>query len=173
MRLTAVHLPIDWESFGLPRRLRAGGVVIARGERGWAWDGPAPDLGFRIVPVEEAEPVPGWGLDHVVALVPDLDDTKAAMARSGLEPRRRVIVRDRPTAFFLAGTLLEVIQEPTVDRPLLWGIALDTEEPLEEVAERWRTFGHDVSDPRPAYQQGRSIISVRDAGAGLAVMSQR
>jgi len=171
--ITAISLPIDWESFELPRTFSVSGVVVMSGPRGWSWSELAPDLDVSIAPGRHAAPIPGFQLDHIVLLVPDLDRAAAGMAARDFRPLKRVIVRDRSTAFFLAGTLLEVIEEPTVDRPSLWGLALQTAEPLGSLVERWRALGHDVSDPRPAYQQGSQIVTVRGAGAGLAVMSLR
>lgn len=171
--ITAVRLPIDWVSFDLPASLLVSGVVVGSGRRGWAWRGVAPDLGVPPAPLGEGVPVPGLALDHIVVVVPDLDRAVRGMAAADIGPRRRAIVKERPTAFFLVGILLEVVEEPTVDTALLWGLSLETEEPLAAVVERWRAAGHDVSEPRPAYQPGRSIITVRDAGAGLAVMSPR
>ena len=173
MKIIGIRLPIDWHAFGLPDSFVVSGVVVGSGARGWAWKDRTPGLGVESVAVDDGESVPGWGLDHVVVLVPDLDDAIEVMAAASATPRKRVIVRERPTAFFLVGPLLEMIGEPSVDRALLWGIALETEAPLAAVAEAWRASGFDVSDPRPAYQEGRSIITVRDAGAGLAVMTQR
>jgi hypothetical protein len=112
----------------------------------------------------------GWDLDHVVLMVPDLEQAVAKLGDIGVSPRLRMQVRGRPAAFFRVGPLLEVIESP-VRAPALYGVALVTEEPLEVVALRWRSRGRDVSDPRPAIQPGRRIISVRDTEAGLAVMS--
>ena len=173
MKITAVRFPIDWGSFGLPASFLASGVSISTGPRGWAWDGDPPDVGVPLVAPVEARSVSGLGLDHVVLLVPDLDGLIDSMARAGIEPRKRVIVKERPTAFFLVGALLEVIEEESVDQSLLWGLSLETSESLDAVVDRWREAGHDVTDPHPAYQEGREIITVRDAGAGLAVMTAR
>jgi hypothetical protein len=173
MRITVVRLPIDWESFGLPASFTASGVLLTSGPRAWAWEGVAPRLHIRAAPDGDGTVVPGWGLDHVVVLVPDLKGAVEVMTAAGLEPRKRMLVRERPTAFFLAGVLIEVIEETTVDGALLWGLALETSEPLESVANRWAAAGHEVTGPRPAYQRGRSILTVRDAGAGLAVMTLR
>jgi len=173
MNLTCVRLPIDWAAFGLPTSFLAGGVTVTTGSRGWAWDGTPPDLGVPLVPVAGGSPAAGIGLDHVVLLVPDLDVVVARCIAADLHPRKLVIVRDRPTAFFLVGTLLEVIEESSVDRSVLWGLCLETTGDLAALAEDWRRRGHDVGDPHPAYQEGRSIVTVRDAGAGLAVMSAR
>lgn len=172
--ITAVRLPIDWSSLGFPDAWRAGAVHLSTGPRAWAWDGAMPPLEVRDAGVPgEAPAVDGWGIDHVVLLLPDLEAGIDALTRTGRKPRRTTVVRGRPTAFFVVGTLLEMIQEEAADRPLLFGVALETEEPLEDVALRWRKGGFHVSDPRPAFQEGRTILTVRNAGAGLAVMSWR
>jgi len=173
MKLTCVRLPIDWTRFGLPAAFVASGVTVTTGPRGWAWDEAPPDLGVPTVLEAGGTPAQGIGLDHVVLLVPDLDVVVARWVAADLHPRKLVIVRERPTAFFVVGTLLEVIEESSVDRPLLWGICLETTGDLAALASRWRSAGHDVGDPHPAYQEGRSIMTVRDAGAGLAVMTAR
>jgi hypothetical protein len=173
MNLTSIRLPIDWSAFGLPGAFIAGGVTVTSGPRGWAWDAPPPDLDVASVPARGGTTAPGFGLDHVVLLVPDLDVVVARCAAVDLHPRKLVIVRERPTGFFLVGTLLEVVEEPSVDRSLLWGLCLETTRDLGALADDWRARGHDVGEPHPAYQEGRSIVTVRDAGAGLAVMSAR
>ena len=103
-------------------------------------------------------------------LVPDLDAAVERLSSLGVEPRLRLVIKDRPTAFFRVGPVLEVIESP-VRAPALYGVALVTDEPLEVVALRWRSMGREVSDPKPALQPGRRILTVRDTEAGLAVMS--
>jgi hypothetical protein len=112
----------------------------------------------------------GWDLDHVVLLVPAIEDAVRELADAAGSPRLRIEVKGRPTAFFRVGPLLEVIQSP-VRAPALYGIALVTTEPLEVVTLRWRSRGLDVTDPRPAIQPGRRIFTVKGTAAGLAVMS--
>jgi hypothetical protein len=68
------------------------------------------------------------------------------------------------------GPLLEVIESP-VRAPAVYGVALVTDEPLEVVALRWRSMGREVTDPKPAIQPGRRIMTVQSVEAGLAVMS--
>jgi hypothetical protein len=143
---------------------------VGHGLIAWSWDGPAPDLGIAEVEVQPGAPVEGWGLDHIVLLVPDVDEAVDAIAAAGSPARLRVEVRGRPTAFFRVGPVLEVIQSP-VRAAALYGAAMVTTEPLEVVVVRWRSMGHDVTDPRPAIQHGRRIFTVRALQAGLAVMS--
>jgi hypothetical protein len=171
--LTTLRLPVDWNGLGFPDPFSVGRVTVASGNRGWAWTGAVPDLGVSEVPNVTGAAVPGWGVDHIVLLVPDLDDTVAVIETAAHPVRKRVEVKGRRTAFFLVGPLLEVIEESSVDRPLLWGIALETATPLSDLAARWRSTGHEVTDPRPAFQEGREIITVGSIKAGVAVMTPR
>ena len=119
------------------------------------------------------------GLDHVVAISPDLDRTVAALVRAGLDLRR---VREEPTpagaprqAFFrLGAAILEVVQEPPEateraggDRPaFFWGLAF-----LAPDLERTVAFlGDRVGEIRPAVQPGRQIATLRrNAGPTVPV----
>ncbi len=169
-RLTAVRLPIPWEACDLPNPLATRSMVLLTGEPGWRWTGATP--GLEIPPCEQPSgtAVAGWDLDHVVVLVPDVAAAVATMAAAGVPVRLRMVVGDRPTAFFRVGPLLEAIEAP-VRAPSLYGVALVTQEPLGVVALRWRSMGLEVTDPHPAIQPGRSIFTVRAIDAGLAVMS--
>lgn len=168
--LTAVRVPLPWDEFDLPNPLQTRSTVLCTGEIAWAWDPAAPDFGIEACEEVDGTTAEGWDLDHVVLLVADLEAAVATMQAIGVDPRLRLSVRGRPTAFFRVGPLLEVIASP-VRAPALFGVALVTEEPLETVALRWRSLGRDVTDPRPALQPGRRIMTVRATEAGLAVMS--
>ncbi len=168
--LSAVRVPLPWDEFDLPNPLMTRSTVLLTGDIAWAWEPEAPDFGIDACDAVAGDTAEGWDLDHVVLLVADLDDAVATMQGIGAEPRLRLDVRERPTAFFRVGPLLEVIESP-VRAPALFGVALVTEEPLETVALRWRSLGRDVTDPRPALQPGRRIMTVRATEAGLAVMS--
>jgi hypothetical protein len=145
-------------------------TTLLTGDVGWAWTGDVPDFGIPTTDHTKGRPVDGWDLDHVVLLVADIDDAVARMDRVGHQPRLRMSVRGRATAFFRVGPVLEVIESP-VRSPALFGVALVTEEPLEVVVLRWRSRGVTVTDPRPAIQPGRRIFTVKETEAGLAVMS--
>lgn len=168
--LTTIQLPIPWEIFGLPAPLQTRSTCLQSGIPGWGWDGNGPDLGIPSVQPCDGEAAEGWDLDHVVLLVPDLETAIAEINETLGRPRLRTEVKDRPTAFYRVGPLLEVIQSP-VRAPALYGIALVTTEPLEVVTLRWRSRGLDVTDPRPAIQPGRRIFTVKGTKAGFAVMS--
>jgi hypothetical protein len=168
--LHTLSLPIPWAELGFPEPLQTRSTALSYGDIGWSWEPgaptfPVPDCGPRT-----GQTAPGWDLDHVVLLVPDIDEAVATLGEIDLAPRLRLDVRGRPTAFFRVGPVLEVIQSPVRD-PALYGLALVTEEPLEVVVLRWRSLGREVTDPRPAIQPGRRIFTVRDTEAGLAVMS--
>lgn len=170
-KLVTLRLPIRWEAFGLPARLQTGTTCLVSGdEPGWAWQPEPPEFQVPAVDAVTGQPEIGWDLDHVVLLVPRLDDAVDTLARAGLSPRLRLDVEGRPAAFFRVGPLLEVIESP-VRSAALFGVALVTHEALEVVALRWRSQGHDVSEPRAAIQPGRRILTVRGTEAGLAVMS--
>ena len=168
--LATVQLPIPWDAFGFPVAFQAGPTCLVDGPPAWAWVPATPDLGIAAALTQEGEPIAEWGLDHVVVLVPELDDAVETMADTLGTPRLRTTIKDRPTAFYRVGPLLEVIESP-VRAPALYGIALVTTESLEGVVLNWRSRGLDVGDPKPALQPGRRIFTVRGTAAGLAVMS--
>lgn len=169
--LVTLRLPIPWHALGMPETPQLGSTTLVDGDHpGWAWSGPAPSFPIGECEAIEGAAVPSWGTDHVVLLVPDLDEATTVLAETRLSPQLRMEVKGRPTAFFRVGPVLEVIQSP-VRAPSLYGVALATDEALEVVALRWRILGFDVTEPRPAMQPGRRIITVRGLAAGLAVMS--
>jgi hypothetical protein len=168
--LTHLSLPLPWDAFGLPSPFAGRSTTLVEGEPGWRWSEAGPDLGIGTVADAVGSPEPGWDVDHVVLLVPDLDELRSQMATIGSEPRLTLEVKGRPTAFYRVGTVLEVIESP-VRGPSLYGVALVTDEPLEAVSLRWRSMGIEVGDIHGAIQPGRRIFSVGAVEAGLAVMS--
>jgi len=169
--LQGIRLPISWTDFGFPAAWRGRSTTVATGPPAWSWDGPGPACGVdEFTPPDYPPPLEDWEVDHIVLLVPDIEAAVATLHTAGCDLRLRVTVRARPTAFLRVGTLLEVI-ETAVPAPLLYGIALVTNQDLDEVAAGWRTMGHEVPTSRDAVQPGRRIITVRDAPAGFAVMS--
>ncbi|MDH3426670.1 MAG: hypothetical protein OEM22_08395 [Acidimicrobiia bacterium] len=168
--LTGIRLPIPWDDLGFVAVPQFDGVAVTTGAPGWSWDGTAPRLGVPEAAAVSGEVVDGWSLDHVVLLVPDIEVAVAALDATGHSARLRMAVKGRPTAFFRVGTVLEVI-ESSVPSASLYGLALATAQPLVEVIETWRHAGLNVGDPHDAVQPGRSIFSVADLDAGLAVMT--
>ena len=167
--LTHVSLPLPWDAFGLPSPLSGSGTTLVDGAPGWRWTTPPP-IDIPEAPAASGSPEPGWDVDHVVLLVPDMDDLHVAMQAVGLEPRLTIQVSGRTTSFFRVGTVLEVVEAP-VRAAALYGVALVTDEPLEAVSLRWRAMGIEVGDIRPAIQPDRRIFTVGAVEAGLAVMS--
>lgn len=168
--LTGLRLPIPWDHFDLESPWTAGATTLVDGETAWNWSTTAPDFPIPSFEPPGGNEVADWSLDHVVLLVASVENAIEAMAAVGASPRLRMEVRGRPTAFFRVGPVLEVIESP-VRVAGLYGVALVTQEPLEVVALRWRSAGIDVTDPKPAIQPGRRIMTVRNVDAGLAIMS--
>lgn len=176
-RLVAVRLPIPWDEFGFPSPVDLAGTTLMDGEVAWAWEpdseheltAPAFEIDLCTSIRAKAGPA-GWSVDHVVLMVPSLEDAIQTFASVDLRPRLRTSINERPMAFYRANSVIEVIESP-VRSAALYGIALTTDEPLEVVALRWRSLGHDVTDPKPAIQQGRRILTVRGLASGLAIMS--
>lgn len=187
----ALGFALDDETLALgPVRLRAAGPEAGKGLVGWSLRGLGESEldqidGLPTAPSErplpdEPPPHPNGitGLDHVVAITPQVERTIAALEAVGLDLRR---IREEPTpagaprqAFFRLGpTILEVVQEPAdvaarngPDRPaFFWGIALlapDLEATVAALGEER------VSEIRPAVQPGRQIATLR-RGAGLSL----
>jgi hypothetical protein len=196
--LTIADAPEAWQECGFEvtgEECVVGEVHIRfeprKGERGivgWSLrgiestelDGLPTTTGERPPP-EEAPVHPNGiiGLDHVVAISPDLGRTVAALEAAGLDLRR---IREEPTpagaprqAFFRLGEpILEVVQEPAEatekaggDCPaFFWGLAFvapDLDRTVEFLGDR-------VSEPRPAVQPGRRIATLsRSAGLSLPI----
>ena len=78
-----------------PAHLRRRGVALTTPLSREAAAIPIPGCGPM-----DGEPVSGWDLDHVVMLVPDIDEAIATLDELDVRPRLRIDVRGRPTAFF-------------------------------------------------------------------------
>jgi hypothetical protein len=171
-------------------RLRLAGSDAGRGILGWSLrglpasaldglDGLATTLAQAPPPASSQQHPNGvLGIDHVVAMSPDLDRSVGVLQGAGLDLRR---IREQPTpagaprqAFFRLGAeILEVVQEPKdvverhgeSDRPArLWGLALVAPELDRTVA----AMSPHVGEARAAVQPGRRIATLRRT-AGLAV----
>ena len=196
--LTIADRPQAWSALGFELegdvcvlgevRLRLAGPEAGSGLSGWSLrgvetaelDGLATERSERPPPAAApAHPNGVAGVDHVVAMTPDLERTVAALRGAGLDLRR---VREEPTpagaprqAFFrLGATILEAVQEPVEaieraggDHPaFFWGLALAAPD-LEATVSG---FGERASEVRAAVQPGRRIATLRrSAGLGLAV----
>lgn len=168
--LRTLRLPLPWDEFDLPSPLQTSSTALVHGEIGWHWEPQSPSFPISPLPLVTGTAAPGWDLDHVVLLVPAIEAAVDVMEEIGQRPRLRMEVNNRPTVFYRVGPVLEIIESP-VREPVVFGVALVTDEPLETVVLRWRALGRDVSDPKPAMQPGRRILTVRAVEAGLAVMS--
>lgn len=168
--IVGLQVPIAWDEVGMPAVPDFSGVVVTRGRPAWAWSGAAPDLPIGLSRVVEGQVVPNWSVDHIVLTTPSLDHTVARLVEAGADFRKQIEVKCRPTAFLTAGVLVEVIETSPVDVHF-YGVALETSDPLEEVAAKWKAAGWDVGEPHDAIQPGRRIFSV--ASKHLAVMSPR
>jgi catechol 2,3-dioxygenase-like lactoylglutathione lyase family enzyme len=174
-------------------RLRLAGSAAGSGIVGWSLRGlPATALAGDdgldglVTTLTQAPPPAApqrhpngvTGIDHVVAMTPDLDRSVRTLGDAGLDLRR---IREQPTpagaprqAFFRLGVeILEVVQEPEhvvaqhgeADRPArLWGLALIAPELERTVA----AMAPHVGEARAAVQPGRRIATLRRT-AGLAV----
>ncbi|NND03857.1 MAG: hypothetical protein HKN91_13830 [Acidimicrobiia bacterium] len=168
--LATLQMPLPWDEFDLPSPLQTRSTTLVEGPPAWAWIDGTPELPIESCEPAAGEAAEGWELDHVVLLVPHLEDAVVAMEAIGEQPRLRMPVNGRPAAFFRVGPVLEVIESP-VRQTALYGLVLTADEPLETIVLRWRSMGRDVTDPKPAIQPGRRIFTVRATEAGFAVMS--
>ena len=168
--ISGLQLPIDWEQFGWPEAPNLAGVKLRTGDPAWFWTPSAPAFAVHTIAEPEGEIVEGFGVDHVVLLVPDIDRAMATLGRIELSPRLRMEVSGRPAAFYRVGPVLEVIEAPVRDASL-YGVALTTDGSLETLALAWRSRGLEVGTIKPAVQRGRRIMTVHGLDAGLAVMS--
>jgi catechol 2,3-dioxygenase-like lactoylglutathione lyase family enzyme len=197
--LTVGDSPAAWRELGFTvdgdccvvdrTRIGLAGADSGRGITKWSLRGIAAsgDLdGIQTLRSERPPPETApahsngvTGLDHVVAVTPDLERTVAAIEAAGLDLRR---VREEPTpagaprqAFFrLGGIILEVVQEPPEaieraggDHPaFFWGLAFTAPDLDATVA----SLGERAGEVRDAVQPGRRIATLRrSAGLSLPV----
>jgi len=168
--ITGLQLPIDWTIFGWDSASDIGGVTCSTGDPMWSWDPTAPAFAIKIFDPPPGRPVTSFVVDHVVLLVPSLDDAVDTLGRIDIQPRLRMKVGGRPAAFFRVGPVLEVIESP-VRAASIYGIALATDLSLESLALEWRARDLSVGDPKDAIQPGRRIMTIHDLEAGFAVMT--
>ncbi len=168
--LTGLQLPIDWTMFGWDETPDIGGITCTTGDPMWAWEPAAPAFGITVFDPQPGQRVESFTVDHVVLLVPSLDDAVGTLGRAGIDPRLQMTVGGRPAAFFRVGPVLEVIESP-VRTASIYGIALATDRSLESLALEWRARDLSVGDPSDAIQPGRRIMTVHDLEAGFAIMT--
>jgi catechol 2,3-dioxygenase-like lactoylglutathione lyase family enzyme len=168
-------------------RLRFAGSAAGRGIYGWSLRGLVSTELDGLQTTHSEAPLPASppqhrngiaGIDHIVAMTPDLDRSVRVLQDAGLDLRR---IREQPTpagaprqAFFRLGAeILEVVQEPEqlveqhgeADRPArLWGLALIAPDLQRTVA----AMSPHVGEARAAVQPGRRIATLRRS-AGLAL----
>jgi hypothetical protein len=196
--LTIADTPAAWRECGFEVdgegcvlgevRVRLAGEEAGKGLVGWSLrEVAATDLDGLATSRSDSPPPPRppahpngvTGLDHVVAISPDLDRTIGALKAAGLDLRR---VREEPTpagaprqAFFRLGdVILEVVQAPedAIERSggpdgpaFFWGLAFKVADLDATVA----FMGEERCSPaRPAVQPGRRIATLRRA-AGVSV----
>jgi catechol 2,3-dioxygenase-like lactoylglutathione lyase family enzyme len=194
--LTVADGPGAWSALGFELeadsclvgdvRIRTAGPDAGKGLAGWSLRGIEGEDLDGLPTTRSQSPLPGQapaqpngitGIDHVVAITPELERTIAALVAAGLDLRR---VREEPTpagaprqAFFrLGATILEVVQEPPEaieraggDHPaFFWGLAFTAPDLDATVAH----FGEHASEIRPAVQPDRRIATLRRS-AGLAL----
>ena len=168
--IVGLQLPIDWTTFGWPEHPEIGGVGLATGDPKWAWTPAGPSFEIHTMQPPHAMAVEDFWVDHVVMLVPSLENALATLGRIDLTPRLRMPVGGRPAAFFRVGPVLEVIESP-VRQASIYGVAVTTSIPLETLRLTWASLGLSVGDIKPAIQPRRRIMTVRGLDAGFAVMS--
>ena len=144
---------VGWSLRGLRRDADLDGLAASPS------DTPPPD------PVEH--PLGATGVDHVVALTPDLDRTVGKLTDAGFDLRRvREAGEGSRQAFFVLGPCLLELGGPADGDVRFWGITLVVDD-LDAAAER---LGDRLGPVKDAVQPGRRIATLRrEAGVGVPV----
>jgi hypothetical protein len=128
---------------------------------------PPPPPAPAPAPAKHA--IGATGVDHVVALTPDLDRTTAKLRAAGFDHRA---TRGRQAFFVIGACLLELVAHAD-GSACVWGLTLVVED-LDRAA---RQLGDRLGPAKDAVQAGRRIATVRGREAGLttplALMSPR
>jgi hypothetical protein len=178
--------PAAWEALGFTvdgGGISLGGVRIRLGAEGSGIAGlklrglghghdldGLPMTGGESTPPAPAEhPNGALGIDHVVAITPDLQGTTRKLVAAGFDHRPSPASQE----FFVLGPcLLELAGNPETT-PRLWGLTLVVAD-LDDAARR---LGDRLGPVKQAVQPGRRIATIRAAEAGigapLALMSPR
>lgn len=191
VELSALGVPGDvgpWEAVGF-RPDADGTLAFGNGAITFGFDHPSLVVVADVAPaphvdgvslVEGAIAAPAehpngaFELDHVVLVTDSLERTSAAVAQVlGLE-RRRVRETDTVRQAFhrfpgrtgSRGCIIEIVENPRVDRASLWGVVLN----VADMDTALGSGGELVGRAKPAVQPGRRIATVRSsAGLGVAV----
>jgi hypothetical protein len=176
--------PQAWEALGFTVqedvvalggvRIRLGGAVGLK-LRGLDGDHDFDGLPISASTAHAPPPAPtkhaigAIGVDHVVALTPDLDRTTAKLRAAGFDHRA---TRGRQAFFVIGACLLELVAHAD-GSACVWGLTLVVED-LDRAA---RQLGDRLGPAKDAVQPGRRIATVRGREAGLttplALMSPR
>jgi hypothetical protein len=163
---------------GVRIRLAEGGTGIL----GWSLRGLATDAKIDGIPTtashtEPAEPATHpngvTGIDHVVALSPNLDRTIHSFKAIGVQPRRE---RDaemggrpiRQIFFRFGAVIVEVVSSPqstSDEAATLWGITYVVADLDATVA----LLGDRTTPAKAAVQPGRRITTLRHKDFGMSV----
>ncbi|HEV2874533.1 MAG TPA: hypothetical protein VGW14_05235 [Thermoleophilaceae bacterium] len=170
-------------------RLRLQDALGGRGIAGWSvrgvgtldLDGLPTSASTAPPPQAPDTPHPNGvtGIDHIVAITPDLARTTSTLREAGFDLRRE---REGPTpggsrrqSFFRMGeVILELVEAPggtrIADDPAgparLWGVSFLVAQLHHTAA----TLGDLLGEPRAAVQPGREIATLRkEAGLGPAI----
>jgi len=169
--------PEAWEALGFTvdeQTIALGGVHIHLGATGGGITGlklrgldDTQDVDGLPFSPSTAPPAPArahpngaTGIDHVVALTPDLQRTTRKLTAAGFDHRPT----QAPQEFFVLGPCLLELAEQPQDEPRLWGLTLVVED-LDEAARR---LNDRLGRIKQAVQPGRRIATVRSAEAGLS-----
>ncbi len=128
-------------------------------------DGLARFQPTPIAPVYCAHPNGATGIDHVVVVTPEFDQTATALERVGLPLKR---IRDgggfRQGFRRLGGPILELVESSQATATRWWGLTMIVDYLLKLPADL-------VTEPKPAVQPGRLIATARSPGVPLAFMT--
>lgn len=176
--------PESWQALGFDvdpsGNLDIGGVRLRLGAEGtgitsWSLvrvnamgsiDGiPTPVPRVLRPPPFKTHPNGATGIDHVVLLTSDLDRTRTALMRAGVELKR---VQESPRGRMgfrrIGPAILEVVQRDDLDEvSRFWGLAIVVIS-LDELAEQ---LGDLLGPITPATQEGRRIATL-NAEAGVS-----
>jgi predicted enzyme related to lactoylglutathione lyase len=161
----------------------ANGAIRSTGTDSWIeLDGPD----FEPASIEDIPVRPGRAmtpdrhpngaveLDHVVIMTDSLDRTSAVVTETlGLSQRRLRQTASVRQAFHrfadvgdARGCIVEIVENPTVDRVAIWGVVVNVVDLDQAIA----AAGGLISRPKDAVQPGRRIATVsRTAGLPIAV----